>query len=167
MFLAMMAWGVTPAASEEASRVREPFPTNSHDSAPPKRRATRLGGIPAGSLEVTWELGRKSGRLETCSASVVRDHADLCGALGAAIDHLFAHDHGAGIALGAGGDVLGGQRSEGGDSAERDNEKAEGRLQHIRSPVRRWRCVVDDRCREGVFPGDVVICFICFVAGNL
>jgi hypothetical protein len=27
--------------------------------------------------------------------------------------------------------------------------------------------VVDDRYREGVFPGDVVNCFICFAAGNL
>ncbi len=30
----------------------------------PKRKATREGGIPSGSLEVTWEVGR-SGRLET------------------------------------------------------------------------------------------------------
>ena len=71
------------------------------------------------------------------------DHADLSRALVAAIDHLFADECRAGIALGAGADVLGGQRGQGSDSAERDNEEAEGRLQHVLAPVRRWRCVVD------------------------
>jgi hypothetical protein len=42
---------------------------------------------------------------ETCLANDVRDHTDLGGALGRAIDHLFAHDHRTGIALGAGRDV--------------------------------------------------------------
>jgi len=51
------------------------------------------------------------------------------------------------IALGAGADILSGQRGEGSDRAERDDEEAEGRLQHVRSPVRRWCCVVDDGYR--------------------
>ena len=39
-----------------------------HTKSGAKRRATRLGGIPAGSLEVTWEVydlgGLELGRLE-------------------------------------------------------------------------------------------------------
>ena len=90
---------------------------------------------------------KSSARHKLYLANDVRDHTDFSRARGAAIDHLFANDHRSCIVLGAGRDVLGGQRSQGADRAERDNEKAEGRLQHVRSPVRRWCGVVDDGYR--------------------
>src|ERR1700686_714181 len=55
----------------------------------PQMQSDPAGGHPGrvvgGYLGVR---GRRSGRLETCSASSVRDHTNLCGALGTAIDHL-------------------------------------------------------------------------------
>ena len=169
MFFATTRAGVTPARLPGRVTCSVRLRGRAHEAAP-QTQSDPEGGIPSGSLEVTWEVGRSVVRSQSrnwFSELSVGDHTDLRGVLGAAIDHLFAHDHRTGIALGAGRDVLGGQRGQGADGAERDNEEAEGRLQHVRSPVRRWCCVVDDRYRARVFPADVVDCFICFVAGNL
>jgi hypothetical protein len=59
MKFATMSCGVTPAASAATSRLCEIFEGAFHEISG-KNRATRLGGIPAGSLEVTWEVEDRS-----------------------------------------------------------------------------------------------------------
>jgi hypothetical protein len=52
---AVVGQGVTPATAREASRLCETFPRDGHETDA-KNCTTRLGGIPAGSLEATWEV---------------------------------------------------------------------------------------------------------------
>src|ERR1700712_1719258 len=122
------------------------------------RRATRKGGIPSGSLEVTWWFRNLSA---DAGLAVGGDHADLRGILVAAVDHLLTDQHRAGVVLGTGCGVLAGKRGEGADRAERNNEEAEGRFQHRRGP--RWR-LVNKWFNGQFFPVDVVNCFNGFVA---
>jgi hypothetical protein len=58
----MMRQGVTRAAAWEASRLCETFPNDAHEIRRQKQ-SDPAGGIPAGSLEVTWEV--ELGRLES------------------------------------------------------------------------------------------------------
>src|ERR1700737_1073197 len=161
MFFASSVGRVTSVSFQAASRLCEVMRAGPPEAAPPSAERPGWGASRPGR----WRfLGGLVG-VETRLMTPLLDHADLGDVPGAAIDHLFAHERRTGIALGAGGDVLARQRGQGSDGAERDDEEAEGRLQHILAPFRRWCCVVDLGCRGAVFPGDVVKCFICFVAG--
>src|SRR6266481_4126127 len=94
-----------------------------------KNRATRRGASRPGR----WRYLGGNKKLGSAGAglAVEGDHADLRWILVAAIDRLLAHETWAGIALSAGRYVLAGQRGQGADRAERNDEKAERRLQHF------------------------------------
>src|SRR5439155_6889345 len=115
-----------------ASLIRETSPQR------PQKQSDPEGGIPSGSLEV---LGRKT-KSAGAGLAVEGDNADLRGILVAAIDHLLAHEHGAGVVVSAGRYVLAGQRGEGADRAERDDEKAKRRLQHFSRSPSAWLVMI-------------------------
>src|SRR6187455_1271161 len=102
------------------------FDVVSHGESAAKRRATRLGGIPAGSWRLLGRSGTQQAGNSARGLAVVGDHADLLGTLGAAIHHPFTRERRTGVAMGAGLNVLGRQGGKGRDGAERDDEKAEG-----------------------------------------
>src|SRR5438034_28581 len=109
-----------------------------------KNRATRRGASHPGRWRYLGGKPKSAG----AGLAVEGDHADLRGTLVAAIDHLLAHQRGAGVAVSAGRYVLAGQRGEGADRAERDDEKAKRRLQHFSRSPSAWLVMI---CITGEF----------------
>src|SRR5439155_18571637 len=115
-----------PRASRDEPRDRRP---SRRPRCGPPNRATRRGASRPGR----WRYLGGNEKIGSASAglAVEGDHADLRWTLVAAIDHLLAHEAWPGIALNARRYVLAGQRGQGADGAERNDEKAERRLQHF------------------------------------
>src|ERR1700737_2387821 len=109
MFFASSVGRVTSVSFQAASRLCEATQAGPHEAAPPNAERPGWGASRPGR----WRfLGGLVG-IETRLMTPLLDHADLGGALVAAIDHLLAHERRTGIALRAGGDVLARQRGQG------------------------------------------------------